>query len=252
MVAVLIFCHDKREGEFFGKLCKECMKLIEKESLYYFVVHDFNCEEEAMRGLICSPELIIAEIGCTDDLERIRYIRKIFTDARLLLLSSSNQISPENYVIPEILPDLLLLKPYVYLKAFQSVRKLLLCCYKDRERGREYNKLLTLQAGGEVYYFKYAEIHYLEARDKKIIVHIYEKEFSFYYSLQRLEKELPEYFIRCHRSYIVNFMFVERADLANNIFYLTEKKTVIPISHKYKARLTKILQKYKNSEGNLG
>ena len=65
-------------------------------------------------------------------------------------------------------------------------------------------------------------------------------EISFYSSLQKLEKSLPDYFIRCHRSYIVNFMFIQKADLINGEFYLN-KKTVIPISQKYKAKLAKML-----------
>lgn len=69
------------------------------------------------------------------------------------------------------------------------------------------------ESGGEIYYFHYEEIQYLEARDKKIILHVNKYEISFYSSLQKLEKILPDYFIRCHRSYIVNFMFIQKADL---------------------------------------
>lgn len=249
MVSVLIFCHDKREGDFFGKLCRECLKLIEKESLYTLIMSDLDYTEKELKR-INPPELIIVEVARADDIERAKHMRALFINARLLLLSNL-QVSPEYYVVPEISPDMLLMKPYVYLKAVQIVHKLLLSYYKDRERMQKEKKLLEIQAGGEVQYFNYEEIHYIEAREKKIVVHINESEFSFYNSLQKLEKYLPEYFIRCHRSYIVNFMFIKKVNLARGIFYLNEK-TVIPISKKYKARLEKILQKYKDSEVNLG
>lgn len=249
MLSVLIFCHDKREGEFFCRLCTKSVKVIGKEALYNFIVSDSNYNEADIR-IVKPPDLIIAEVVNRGDLNRVRYIRTLFAGARLLLLSN-NQISPEYYIVPEISPDILLLKPYVYSKAVETVHKILLWCYRDRGVRQGKDNLLEMQSGGEVYYFDYAEVYYLEARDKKIIVHMREQELSFYSSLQKLEKNLPEYFIRCHRSYIVNFMFIQKVDLTNSIFYLNEK-AVIPISQKYKVRLTKILQKYKDSGVNLG
>lgn len=249
MLFVLIFCHNKREGDFFCRLCTKSVKVIGKEALYNFIVSDVDYNEANIQ-MMKSPDLIIAEAVNRDDLDRVRYIRTLFTSARLLLLSNK-QISPEHYIIPEISPDVLLLKPYEYSKAVETVQSILLWCYRDRRVRQRKDNLLEMQSGGEVYYFDYAEVYYLEARDKKIIVHIREQELSFYSSLQKLEKNLPKYFIRCHRSYIVNFMFIQRVDLTNSIFYLNEK-TVIPISQKYKVRLAKILQKYKDSGDDLG
>lgn len=238
MVSVLIFCHDKREGDFFGKLCRECLKIIGKESLYALVMNDFDYTETELQR-ISPPELIIAEVVVADDLERVKYMRNLFINTRLLLLSN-HQVLPEYYVIPEISPDILLMKPYVPLKAVNVVHRLLISCYKDRERIRKEGRVLEIQVGGEVQYFNYEEIQYIEAREKKIIAHMNKSEFSFYSSLQKLERNLPEYFIRCHRSYIVNFMFIQKIDLTNSIFYLNDK-TVIPISKKYKVGLTKML-----------
>ena len=72
------------------------------------------------------PDLIIMEAVNYDDLGRVRYIRTLFAGARLLLLSNK-QISPEYYIVPEISPDILLLKPYVYSKAVETVHRILLC-----------------------------------------------------------------------------------------------------------------------------
>ena len=112
--------------------------------------------------------------------------------------------------------------------------------YKALVEKKKQEDILKIRTGGEIYCFHYEEIQYLEARDKKIILHVNKYEISFYSSLQKLEKSLPDYFIRCHRSYIVNFMFIQKADLINGEFYLN-KKTVIPISQKYKAKLAKML-----------
>ena len=238
MVSILIFCHDKKEGDFFGCLCEKCVKIIEREYIYSFIMSDVDYDEADIYS-VNPPAVIIAEIISIDDLERVKRIRARFNHAKLLLLTN-NQISAESYIIPEIVPDLLLLKPYTHLKAINAVKKVFLHYYKDRYRGREKKQLLEIQTGGEVYYFNYTEIDYLEARNKKIVLHRNGYEISFYSSLRELEKNLPPYFIRCHRSYIVNFMFIQKVNLANSIFYLNEK-TVIPISQKYKAKLMKIL-----------
>ena len=103
-------------------------------------------------------------------------------------------------MIPEISPDMLLLKPYIYSKAYKVIHKIFSWMYRDRYRRQGMNNILQVLTGGEYYYFDYADISYLEARDKK------------------------------------------KADVMNSVFYL-DKKTVIPISQKYKAKLVKIFQR---------
>ena len=240
MVSVVIFCHDKREADFFCKLCDQCVAVINNERLQCCIVSS----EDYKKGNIerrPGADLIVAEVMNSVDLRKLIHIRKCSPNAKLLILSSL-QISPEYYVIPEISPDMLLLKPYIYSKAYKVIHKIFSWMYRDRYRRQGMNNILQVLTGGEYYYFDYADISYLEARDKKIVVHLQKQEFSFYSSLQKLESSLPDYFVRCHRSYIVNFMFVQKADVMNSVFYL-DKKTVIPISQKYKAKLVKIFQR---------
>ena len=122
-------------------------------------------------------------------------------------------------MIPEISPDMLLLKPYIYSKAYKVIHKIFSWMYRDRYRRQGMNNILQVLTGGEYYYFDYADISYLEARDKKIMLHLQKQEFSFY-----------------------SYMFIQKADVMNSVFYL-DKKTVIPISQKYKAKLVKIFQR---------
>lgn len=238
MLSVMIFCHDKREGDLIGKICNQCVALIDKEFLRNFIISDEEYHQVNIEG-IQPPDLLVVEITGIEDLCRAKRIRGIFPRGRLLVVST-NQISAESYLIPEVSPDMLLLKPYVYAKACRIIYRNLTWCCKDKCRKKKQEDILKIRTGGEIYCFHYEEIQYLEARDKKIILHVNKYEISFYSSLQKLEKSLPDYFIRCHRSYIVNFMFIQKADLINGEFYLN-KKTVIPISQKYKAKLAKML-----------
>ena len=49
-----------------------------------------------------------------------------------------------------------------------------------------------------------------------------------------MEHILPEYFIRCHRSYIVNAMYVSRLNLSQSVIHISEKY-IVPVSKKYKS-----------------
>ena len=48
-------------------------------------------------------------------------------------------------------------------------------------------------------------IQYIESSDRKVIIHMDEGTAETYAKMYDLEKELGEYFFRCHRGYIVNF-----------------------------------------------
>ena len=212
MVSVVIFCHDKREADFFCKLCDQCVAVINNERLQCCIVSDEDYEKVNIERIPVA-DLILAEVMSSVDLRKLIHIRKCSPNAKLLILSSI-QISPEYYMIPEISPDILLLKPYIYSKAYKVIYKIFSWMYRDRYRRQGMNNILQVLTGGEYYYFDYADISYLEERD----------------------------FVRCHRSYIVNFMFIQKADVMNSVFYL-DKKTVIPISQKYRAKLVKIFQR---------
>lgn len=96
-----------------------------------------------------------------------------------MLVVSTNQISAESYLIPEVSPDMLLLKPYVYAKACRIIYRSLAWCCKDKCRKKKQEDILKIRTGGEIYCFHYEEIQYLEARDKKIILHVNKYEISF-------------------------------------------------------------------------
>lgn len=111
MLSVMIFCHDKREGDLIGKICNQCVALIDKEFLRNFIISDEEYHQVNIEG-IQPPDLLVVEITGIEDLCRAKRIRGIFPRGRLLVVST-NQISAESYLIPEVSPDMLLLKPYV-------------------------------------------------------------------------------------------------------------------------------------------
>lgn len=95
---------------------------------------------------------------------------------------------------------------------------------------------MTVAAGRTLRRIAYRDILYFEARDKMLRICLGRSVISIRGSLNAKEKALPEQFIRCHRSYIVNVDFVERLDQPRMILYLTTGEG-IPVSRSYKDAL---------------
>ena len=93
-----------------------------------------------------------------------------------------------------------------------------------------------------VRYLSCGRIRYIEAREKKIFLRYDGEEVSFYHTLKKIEEVLPKYFVRCHRSYIVNTRYISRINFSQNTLLLTGD-IVIPVSQKYRKMILDLLGK---------
>ena len=87
----------------------------------------------------------------------------------------------------------------------------------------------------------YRDILYLEAQDKLLNINTEHFSLSVRGSLNALAGTLPEDFVRCHRSYIVNRSYIERLDLPGMELHLTTQER-LPISRSYKEALRESLR----------
>lgn len=224
---------------YLGSLCSYSMAMLGDESLYSYIMGEADFREEDLSKMN-APDLLIMEAVCLKDLERMKIMRGLFPETEILIISRG-ELSPEYYLNPEILPSMLMMKPYTVVKA-QKVIKSFLTYYCVKRGNGAGSGILPIMISGEVYYFHFTEIRFFEAKEKKVILHSRSRELSFNDTLQYLEQKLPGYFIRCHRSFIVNSLFVKRTDLSKGLIY-TEDEAVIPLSKKYIKHLKELLQK---------
>jgi len=64
---------------------------------------------------------------------------------------------------------------------------------------------LPVKIGDRIILVRLSEVAYLEAKDKYVTIHtINGKEHISDISLKTMEERLPDYFMRVHRSYIIN------------------------------------------------
>ncbi|WP_209702043.1 LytR/AlgR family response regulator transcription factor [Clostridium algifaecis] len=80
---------------------------------------------------------------------------------------------------------------------------------------------ITLDIGSEIVNFNPDEILFFETyKDHKIRLHMFNESIEFYCSLNKIQLLLPEYFYKCHRSYIVNVRNIKSIDKNNLIIYM--------------------------------
>ena len=149
-----------------------------------------------------------------------------------ILLITDSRISPMKYLRPAIAPNALLLTPYNEDQLHTVVGELIDAYmgefYKD---SMEESFLIETREGSQR--VPYSQIYYIEARDKKIYIRTQSEEFGFYDTIDEMMNKLPEYFIRCHRSFIVNMKKAVRFISADNIIEMPGKFAV-PVSRSYK------------------
>jgi two-component system LytT family response regulator len=101
---------------------------------------------------------------------------------------------------------------------------------------------IQVRLGDKIRLIPLAETVYFRSSDKYVEVHARDKIYLITKSLSQLESELPkDEFIRVHRSFIVNVDFIEEFAKEFDGGYVARikdaKKTVLPVSRRYKSRL---------------
>lgn len=100
-------------------------------------------------------------------------------------------------------------------------------------------KYITLDIGSNIVNFDPNEILFFETyKNHKIRINMFNENIEFYCSLKEIQLLLPEYFYKCHRSYIVNIKNIKSIDKSNLIIYMNNDNKCY-ISKRYMKGLLK-------------
>lgn len=152
-----------------------------------------------------------------------------------VLLIANTDTSPLTYIKPGIMASSLMLRPLergrIRYELEQLVRSI------NREDSTDVFVAKDKDGKNRI---PYSRILCFEAREKKIYACTETKEYAFYDSLDKLSEELPAYFVRCHRGFIVNTREIIRITLSDNAIYLTGEY-MVPLSRSYKGVLKEFI-----------
>ncbi len=235
MISVMNYSGDTVELKL---LEKEIHELAARYSDEKWDVNSFGFLAEMDKFIKDNPVLNLScyDVSEKGSLDYLHVIRKIYRELHLMLIADSN-MSPMDYVKPDILASELILRPY---KEADIKNKLysFISSYLHLEREEEF----ILDTKGEKLRVPYCQIYYFEACDKKIYVRLKREGKGFYGTLDALELTLPEYFVRCHRSYLVNAHMIEKVSTSQKLLDLADN-IQIPFSRSYKNEIYNIFNR---------
>lgn len=102
--------------------------------------------------------------------------------------------------------------------------------------------VFPVKSGSETRLLRACDILFLESQGRKTALRTKAQEITFYSSFDSLTAQLPDWFLRCHRGYIVNTKKLSGADFTENTLTLSDGSTV-PFSRTYRAAVRAALDK---------
>lgn len=230
MISAMIYNSKEEEKEWIIQAVHKVAAYLteEKWNIEYFD------KREQVEAFIKNGNLLdfagydVTPVGSIDFLEKLRsHYRET-----VLFLIADPSLSPMEYVRPSILASSLILRPLTPQKLETCIREVLENLL-EKNQGQEEEVLLIETREGKTY-IPMSKIYYFEAREKRIYVRLKKQEFTFYETIEHLDKKLPAHFLRCHRSFIVNRYHIQKVMLSKNLIEL-EQGMSLPLSRSYKS-----------------
>ena len=158
-------------------------------------------------------------------------------------------VNPLNYIImladsledilmcvsPVFRPSGILMKPIDRKAAEQMFDSI----FSDLHSSRT-EELFRFKIRSREYSVSADSILFFEALNKKMILRTDGQQFEFYMSSEEILKQLPEYFVKIHKSYIVNTKYISLADYKNMTVTMCDGSQVY-ISRTYKKALAEAM-----------
>ena len=232
MVSMLTYSSKEKELHVIKELLDNLIAYLSEEkwettyiSSLQEVSHFFR--EQPLVNLSCYDVTQKGSIACLSD------IRKSYKDMHLMLIADMT-LSPMEYVKPDILASSLILRPFSKEALKDKLRDMIMEYVSGAEDGEAEDAFILETREGKTR-IPYNQIYYMEARDKKIYLRLQNKELAFYDTIEELEEKLPDIFLRCHRSFLVNQTYIEKIMLSQSEILLSHNMSV-PLSRSYKPR----------------
>ena len=230
MISVLLYSHEKKELSAFVKLGKEIVCKISDDDWSFLSYSD----REVVYSFLRDHPII--DISCVDivtdgGIALAEELRKTNAEMHIILLADMT-VSPVSYIRPSIMAGSLLLRPLT-VQTVKSVFTEAVSSYVKKLQADNDNILLIENRDGRQP-VPYSSIIYLESREKKIYVNTGVSEYPFYDTLDNLEKQLPDSFLRCHRSFIVSKNHIKKIFISRSTIVLDDDSE-LPLSRSYKS-----------------
>lgn len=183
-------------------------------------------------------DIIISAVSDDGALDYLKNKKAQFPSVSIYPIAGQD-VLPTRYVCPEIMPCGLFWRP-LSKESAQPVVDQMMARLHDQTIPQSQN-VFRISGKQKIQDIPYSSILYFEARDKKLVLRMKQEELVFSGTLSQLEEELPQEFIRCHKSILVNRRHILSVDRSNGLLVL-DNHTELPISRGCKKAVLEVFQ----------
>ena len=154
-------------------------------------------------------------------------------------LRDNNQEASWAYVdgTAEGLCDALIWRPSAYIKDSTDAKQIVRCIHQldgySRQMQKKQNFFFKYE--GEYISVPFRDIAYFESRAKKVVMHLTDKSRTYNFSakLDEIQEKMPDVFLRCHQSYLINMEEIRSLDANEHLFILKNNEDVLISRRQY-------------------
>ena len=231
MISVAILDKIEDESKKIQNLIKDFTAFYTEEQVQFHVFE--KGEQKTGLQQIGFLNMALVDVCTEAGLHTAAGIREQFPEVQILVIADAT-VSPLRYLTPAIRPVALLLRPIAEAHGRQTLKDFFLIgSGQTKETENAYFWAKTRDGTEKI---PYSSIFYFEAREKKIFIRTKAVEYGIGGTIEKLLQDLPDNFIRCHRSYIINKDYIERIRFADGFAYLASSM-MVPVSRSYKGEL---------------
>lgn len=228
MASILTYNEKKEELELIKKTIYELAAYLDDNDWEIEMFNELSkFSRSAVRDVLW--DMLCCDVTPAGAAEELETLRSKDNSAKLMIIADPTT-SPLLYIRPNILASTLILRPLsrdeLKSRITEMYRQL---CFSDKEQNEE---AFSFKGRDGVVRVLYKDILYFEAKDKKLYLCTEKAEYAFYDTLENLILSLPEQFIRCHKSFIVNSQYVTRVAISQGQIFLGDVE--LPLSRSYK------------------
>lgn len=234
MISVLAYAGEHAEKDLMVSTMRRLAARLTEER---WQISACETVGEADRLLASGPllDLICCNVSREETLRWLEHCRESYREAKLMIIADE-RMSPKQYLRPRIMASSLLLRPY-QPEQMTAVMEEFIRAYL--EEGADESRSIVIKSPEGRVVIPFGRIYYLEAREKKVFVRLLREEYTFYDTLERIGRELPDCFRRTHRSFIVNSRMIEKIRPSEHLILLRDGFTV-PLSRSYRTALKEL------------
>jgi DNA-binding LytR/AlgR family response regulator len=161
------------------------------------------------------------------DISGLQFIKSLDHPPKVIFTTAYAQHAVEGFNVDAV--DYLL-KPFTFERFLKAVNKAHHLIQSEQSSALSDDDYMFVKSGYDIVKVNYAEIQFIEGLKDYVKIHTENKTVIALLSMKSLEESLPASFFRVHRSYIINFQFLESVGRRN---VMVAKKD-IPLGDMYR------------------